>query len=365
MVLSGVAFSEGDQIYIAARSLQEARQAFGAGSSEDPVVRSIVSALIYRSHPRSLRSASTRKKAIQFLGPLKEDKGIPHLVSLAIKKIRLNGKGKLTYDYSGVRLAAIKALLYAPDRVLAYVRDDSTWSVNSGLHDTLDAWMQFDGSRLCTRLTSEDEAVASVAAFALALTKLEGAHAALEATFLGAGNTEDFLWAVTDALLELGDPGVTTLVARHLDREDLQNQLAYLIGKLGASRASAEEIKYLRDRLDTGDFGLRGRCLQSLAELRDLSVLDRCHHWLINGNTVLRDYALQSVRHIGNEQTLALLTETQWSAADDTVTSGALSFERLRLEVYEDIYWRLAGGRSREIMMPINTAVADSSHKGK
>ena len=86
------------------------------------MVRSIVSALIYRSHPRSLRSASTRKKAIQFLGPLKEEKGIPHLVSLAMKKIRPDGKGELTYDFSGLRLAAIKALLYASDRVLAYVR---------------------------------------------------------------------------------------------------------------------------------------------------------------------------------------------------------------------------------------------------
>ena len=27
--------------------------------------------------------------------------------------------------------------------------------------------------------------------------------------------------------------------------------------------------------------------------------------------------------------------------------------ERLRLEIYESIYWRLAGGRSREVMVPI------------
>ena len=67
-----------------------------------------------------------------------------------------------------------------------------------------------------------------------------------------------------------------------------------------------------------------------------------------------RYYALQSLRHIGNEETLAILTQTQWRAEDDAATSGSLSLERLRLEVYEDIYWRLAGGRSREVMVPIS-----------
>jgi hypothetical protein len=353
MILSGVALSEGDQIYIAARCLQEARQAFGGGSSDEPVVRSIVSALIYRSHPRSLRSISTRRKAIEFLGPLKETNGVPHLVSLAIKKIRPDSKGKLTYDYSGIRLVAIKALLYAPEKVLSYVREDREWSSNTDLHDTLDAWLQFDGERLRLHLDSADEAVASIAAFALALTKLKGAHSALEAKFINPGNTPDFSWALTDALLELGDPALATLVSVNLHREDLQREIAYLIGKLGTARSDSAECKFLKDRLDTGDFVLRGRCLQSLAELRDTSVLDRCHKWMNDEDLTLRYYALQSARNIGNEQTLMLLTQTQWSAENDTATNGALSMERLRLEVYEEIYWRLAGGRSREVMVPI------------
>lgn len=200
---------------------------------------------------------------------------------------------------------------------------------------------------------SADEAVASVAAFALALTKLDGAHVALEGKFLGPGNTQDFSWALTDALLELGDPGLTALVAGNLHRDDLQKEFAYLIGKLGAARSESAECKFLKARLDTGDFVLRGRCLQSLAELRDLSVLDRCHKWMNDKNLTLRYYALQAARNIGNDQTLMLLTETQWSAENDTATNGALSMERLRLEVYEEIYWRLAGGRSREVMVPI------------
>ena len=55
----------------------------------------------------------------------------------------------------------------------------------------------------------------------------------------------------------------------------------------------------------------------------------------------------------GTDKTLSLLAATLWSAEDDAATGASLSIERLRLEVYEEIYWRLAGGRSREIMVPI------------
>ncbi|HYI95406.1 MAG TPA: CHAT domain-containing protein, partial [Bryobacteraceae bacterium] len=164
MILSGVALSDGDQIYIAARCLQEAKQAFPSGSLDDPLVRSIVGALIYRSQPRSLRSVSARRKAIQFLGPLKEPRALPHLIALALKKMRPDTKGKLTYDFSGVRLSAIKALLHTPDTVLEYVRTEREWKDNVALHDTLDAWLKFDPERLCARLKdSDDIAVSSLA----------------------------------------------------------------------------------------------------------------------------------------------------------------------------------------------------------
>ena len=85
-----------------------------------------------------------------------------------------------------------------------------------------------------------------------------------------------------------------------------------------------------------------------------LSYPGLCHKWLNDKNIfVFRYYSLQSLRHIGTEQTLALLTQAQWSAENDAATSASLAIERLRLEVYEDIYWRLAGGRSREVMAPI------------
>ena len=305
MILSGVALTEGDHLYIAARCLQEARQAFATGSSDDPMIRSVVGALVYRSHPRSLRSVSTRRKAIQFLGPLKEARGIPHLVSLALKKIRPEARhNRMTYDASGIRLAAIKALLYTPDAVLEYVRTDPNWSSNAALHATLEAWLKFDSDRLCLQLADvENVPVASVAAFALAVTKLTGAQAALEQRFLANDNSEDLLWAVTDALLELSDPGLNALVSSHMDRTDRQQQIAYLIGKLGSARVDSSEYKFLHSHLGSGDPAMRGRCLQALAELRDMSILELCHKWLNDKNMILRYYSLQSLRYIGVEQT--------------------------------------------------------------
>ena len=84
-----------------------------------------------------------------------------------------------------------------------------------------------------------------------------GAEAALENRFLADDNSEDLLWAVTDALLELSDPGLTALVSTHMDRPDRQQQIAYLIGKLGSARVDSSEYRFLHQHLLSGDFALR------------------------------------------------------------------------------------------------------------
>ena len=91
-------------------------------------------------------------------------------------------------------------------------------------------------------------------------------------------------------------------------------------------------------------------------------MLDRCHKWM-NDRIDIAVLLSAISRNIGTEQTLMLLTQTQWTAENDAATNGTLSIERLRLEVYEEIYWRLAGGRSREIMVLFNIAVADAVTK--
>ena len=98
---------------------------------------------------------------------------------------------------------------------------------------------------------------------------------------------------------------------------------------------------------------MRGRCLQSLAELRDMSVLERCHKWMNDKNLTLRYYALQSARNIGNEQTLMLLTQTQWSAENNAQPMALCPWSVCGSKFMKRFYWRLAGGRSREVMVPI------------
>ena len=170
---------------------------------------------------------------------------MPHLVSLVIKKIRPDAKGELTYDFSGIRLAGIKALLYRPSRCWpTLVKIPTGAAILTFMTRSTRGFSSMPTVCACT-LTSADEAVASIAAFALALTKLDGAYSALEAKFVNPGNTPDFSWALTDALLELGDPALATLVSVNLDREDLQREVAYLIGKLGTARSDSAECKFL------------------------------------------------------------------------------------------------------------------------
>jgi hypothetical protein len=54
------------------------------------------------------------------------------------------------------------------------------------------------------------------------------------------------------------------------------------------------------------------------------------------------------LRQVGDTQSLTILERLQWNQGNTAL------FERLRLEVYDDLYWRLAGGLSREVMAPMS-----------
>jgi hypothetical protein len=354
LILSGAPLQEGDQLYIAARCLQEARQSFGDRGSDDPLIRSIVSGLIYRSHPLSSRSVASRKEALGYLGPLKELCALPHLVSLVLEPVRPDAQGRPAYDYSGVRLAALKALLYMPELAMAYIRSDPAWASRTCLHDTVDAWIRFDIERLKAALeTSTDDAVTAVAAFAVGLARLEGGFASLRRRFLASGSG-DVLWALADSMVESRDPGLDGFLQSQLGNADREAYIAYLIGKTGTAAAGSEERKFLFARLDAKDELLRGRCLRSLAELHDCAALEPAHAWLNSPSQVLCYYALQALRLIGNKDSLGLIEKSFWTAYDTRGGAApSLLLEQLRLEAYDEIYWRLAGGLSREVMAPI------------
>ncbi len=359
MILSGSLLHEGDQMFIAARCLQEARLAFdGQPGSEDPMVRSIIGALIRRASTMSLGSAHSRAKAISYLGPLREPDAVPHLISLALDKLRPDKEGKLCFDYSGVRLAAVKALLYTPEIVIDQVKAHPEWSNRPGLTETLHAWLDLDAEGLRRALdTSTESSVATVAAFALGLTGVEGAWAALRDRFLREDTDLDTLWAIADSLLEIGDPNCQEFLLAAMQRPDRAQQIAYMIGKIGLATNGTPEWTFLERGLGEGnEWALRGRCIHSLAELGDTSKLELCYEWLRNPSQKVQFYALQALRHIGDSTTLQLLEQMQLSVKfAPSRPADSLYLEGLHVEVYEDIYWRLAGGLSRETMIPIQS----------
>jgi hypothetical protein len=91
--------------------------------------------------------------------------------------------------------------------------------------------------------------------------------------------------------------------------------------------------------------------LLALAQLHETAVLDACHAWLKGSDGILCFYALEALRHIGDESSLAELESRCFPIQKD---EDNRLLERLRLDVYEDLYWRLAGGMAREVMLPVS-----------
>jgi hypothetical protein len=355
MILSGSPLNEGEQVFVAARCLQEFKLTLcdkGALNTltENPVVRSVVSSLIYWSHPSSDASVEERKRALRSLGPLKAPAAVPHLVALVAKKVRLGKDGVKQYDLSGIRMAAIKALIYTPAAVIKEIESDAALSANQELHRVLGLWLELKASDLLQRVSCPDTLVASIAAFAAGLMKPAGALDKLRSRFKTADADVDLLWAIADSMLELGDPELPGVVRASMGDRGLWEYTAYLMGKIGAAHLTDDFHGFLRKHLDDDSPGtekLRGQCLQALAEAGDEEVLEHCYRWLDGNDPTLRYYALQGIRHVGDTQSLLKLEELQW----DRFNSPFL--ERLRLDAYEDLYWRLAGGLSREVMAPM------------
>jgi hypothetical protein len=359
MILSGSPLHEGDQLNVAARCLHEARLAFGNHdhtSSDNPIVRSIIRGLMYRSDPANGRSVTSRMQASEYLGPLAEPIAIPHLVGIVVKKVRPSNEGG-RYELSGGRLAAIKALLYVQKETLAYLRDAQEWKSNSALQATVQNWVDFNHDALKKDLFLPDDLSASVAAFALGLLKPPQALKILNERLAQENSSDDLCWAITDSMIELGDHGLDPIIDDCLAKENRRHYGAYLLGKLGASHITVTRRELLRSWFNADITPqskpdarkLAGRCLLALARVRDSDILDRCHSWLDGHDPILQYYGLQALPHVGNETSLAKLETLGFLHAD----SGDRVLEYLRLEAYDELYWRLSGGISREVMAPV------------
>ena len=363
LILSGSPLHEGEQLYIAARCLQEAREAFPESTPDTALEDSIINGLIYTSHPLSLRSVSARKKVLEFLGPLIEPAGSPHagrgsnaaishLVSLVLSKIRPDDDGKVQYDFSGIRLAAVKAMLCAPNEVENYLAADSEFSRDQDLLEVVKAWFRMKPSPLIYALEcNSGERSATVAAFALGLMNHGAAFDALAGRFDAEDSSKDLLWALTETIALVGRERIRGFIAERLKNSKRIAHLIYLIGKSGPYEPNSAQWRVLQDHLEGPDEYLAGRALFALSQLGDKSQRQRCYDWLDSTSFQHRYYALQSLRNIGDQTTLDEIAQLAWQSDAAAAGNSFLFLQQLRLEVYEEIYWRLAGGLSREVML--------------
>lgn len=401
-ILAGSRLSEGEQVFVAARCLHEARQAGRSRAIAPDVVDQIVDALVWQSRPESGRATAARRKALEALAVLREPRVIPHLMSVAMRPVRRTWEGTLTYDYSGVRQAAVQALLAMQDEALGHVKSDPELSQHPAVRALIEAWLAGNVEALATLLTNDDPRVAAVSAFALGTFKTDKCLDLLVARYRALAplsNQADVLWAITDTLSALDPVQVTERAIRPLLSEPaLATYLAYLIGRLGVAPAESDEMAFLRQCLQSDDGTLQGRALRSYAALLsvqggastagDLEALRSVCHDLVQENFPaatarslirvpptptadarwqLRYQALEALRSIGDERSIDVLravrrrSEARRGATErpehaihpPSVERAEDTIDRQSFEIAEDIYWRLTGGLSAETCLPL------------
>jgi hypothetical protein len=359
MILSGSLLHQGEQLYIAARCLQEARLRFNGPCSGEPIVRSIVGSLLQVASP-GLRSVATRNKAIQHLGPLREPEALRPLASIVLdqrRSISQSGQETFSYDYSGTRLAAMRALAYSKKAFQTVVEEDPVWSAIPHIEEFSVAWRDCNYCGLADLLGRASDPVSDLAAFSLALGRTKDAFALLTRSFDRPENDSEILWPLTDSLLELADPGMVHFAAARLEREDRHEVLAHMIGRMGLATEGSKEWDFIWKHLESPNRKLSGRCLQSLGELLCAEALPVCRAWLTSKPANNPYFALQALSRLGDWQDLELIEQLQWDAVRND-PNKRLFLDSVRTEVYDAIYWRLAGGLSREVMAPFPPAAA-------
>jgi HEAT repeat protein len=400
MILAGSRLGEGEQVFVAARCLHEARQA-GRPRAAPDVVDQIIDTLVWRSRPESGGATAARRTALEALALLREPRTIPHLVALAIRPVRRNWEGKLTYDHSGVRQAAVQVLFAMQDETLRHVGADPDLSRHPEVRRLIKAWLAEDVKTLGTLLASDDPRVAAVTAFALGTLKTDEGLDLLVARYRAlapAPDQGDVLWAITDTLSALDPVQVTERAIRPLLADaNLAPYLAYLIGRLGIASAGSAEIEFLRRCLMSDEGTLKGRALRSYAALVaaqgaagpavDAAALRAvCHDLVLEDFTAatarglirvppeeqaearwqLRYQALEALRSIGDQRSIDVLrairlrsefrsdpAEAPERRARPGGETHADLIARQSFEIAEEIYWRLTGGLSAETYLPL------------
>ena len=172
----------------------------------------------------------------------------------------------------------------------------------------------------------------------------------------------DVGWAVTDTFTLLDPTWVSTNVIEPRLQQFADPRVPYLIGWLGMAAEGSAQREYLEQCLVHGIPAVQARALRALGSLRADGKRTLCESVVAadwaevrrqgmnlpleiaeEDRSRLQNAAMESLREIGDIESIAALRAARQQAAGMTITLRQLSFD-----VAEDIYWRLTGGLSGE-----------------
>ena len=369
-IIAGSSMSYGEHAFLAARCIHEAELAKGSRKAvQDDVIAQVLDSLVWRSTPMKESSASVRIRATESLALLKHPSSVPHLVSLAVERVRPTFTGQPTFELSGLRHAALQVLLSMQTEAEAHVRNHAGGKFGTpegeALGALIEAWRKGDSKALREIYeTTSVEGVPAVVAFALGTLGGDDNRAYLAEQIVNPDAAEDTVWSIADSLL-LFDPETVTrdAVTRMRKVPALHLQAAYMIGRLRVATPGSEEEAFLVGCLQSPDVMTRGVALKALAQLGHGAYRELCELIAKDGwkqvakskilavptkpaeRMQLRVYALESLRLIGTEASLVALREARnWRPEGGASDREATNLMQLSYAVSEDIYWRITGG---------------------
>ncbi|HNT75947.1 MAG TPA: CHAT domain-containing protein [Anaerolineae bacterium] len=272
-LLYGAPLGEGEQIFLAARCIQEQARV----AELDPQLLNYVANILlwrlrYSADPRPAR----RVRIIQALAQLQAPAALAALIDIAYPPVAPPPINESDYDYNTIRLAAMLALrqMTAPPYVPIANRAPQ-------LAELLNLWARQDVDALLPFVFKQDEQDAesqAIAAFALGdlkttrgLVKLfmtPGLPATVRRNVVTGLSLLDANTVAQQVVLPLLDPERTP------DPTPWKPMLAYLIGKVCLQEPPARAFLYTCLREDP-DIQLKGLALQSLGWMYDLKSKQR------------------------------------------------------------------------------------------
>jgi hypothetical protein len=399
-LLEKIAYStslkDGEQVFLAARCLLEAqlsgktesatRSATGSSkakkesdSEENYVESLIVDALIWRSNSENEPRSFQRLRAVESLGRLRRLEVVRFLARIAMQKTRINSNSHPDFEYGGIRQAAGRAL-----RRLLPAKDqpDNEFTLelrqfSPELETLIQEWIRGGKQEIQSlekrmKLSNSPEsdegretlndALASMAAFALGDLRHDEAHGKLIEAFLDDKTDETIRWAITDSLSSL-DPervmrdAILPLIEKGILDDQVKfserrEQLIYLIGQLRHPNEKAREFVESVLKSPDAQYQQKGRAILAIGYLHPPS----CEFWkgefeavALNEKNViagkdngkskagpyLRTKALQALAEIGDLKTIERLRKKrhQW----------APELEKVFYSTNEEIIWRNNG----------------------